>query len=162
MKTLILFFLLSLFLGSCGGSDDKQQVQLNDTSIIGTWQLVGSFVGTDVATQTETIYANPVVNGYFYTFKKDGSFLLACTKETTIKNFSSGPCYYLGNNSEINGRYNILQDKKLFFLDFQDLETEVPDEILEYTYELSNNNLRLWLNEVCEVPCFFEFERKVE
>jgi len=98
MKTLILFFLLSLFLGSCGGSDDKQQVQLNDTSIVGTWQLVEAYSDSGDGNGQWIL----VEEGYTYIFETDSTF------ETT----KSSSCFL--------GKYRVLNDS--LYLSFSKTE----------------------------------------
>ncbi len=67
MKSIILILSMFLSLTSCSDDDTKSQ----ETSIIGTWQLIETY-GSDGGSNPQW---TSVDNGYIYTFNNDGSVI---------------------------------------------------------------------------------------
>ena len=65
MKTLLTFFVLSLFIFSCSSNNDDTTKEEN--SILGNWQLTAVF-GSSGSSSNWT----PIEDGYVYNFTNDG------------------------------------------------------------------------------------------
>ena len=119
MKT---FFLVSIFISSlfysCSNDDDKIN---NDNSIIGTWKLEASVIGTG---SIEII--NPIENGQTINFNNDGVFSI------------------INSNIECSeGVYTIIENSEQHFNSDVIILNCNNQNTYEYSYSIENKKLYL-------------------
>lgn len=140
MKNLILLFSLILSFSSCSQNEEEK---INDNSIVGTWELIESFVNTSMENNGEW---KPIENGYIYTFNLDGTFYSNKFPECT------------------QGTYNltdVLLTLEFNCNDFSSGFFETPKGTFVESYRIRNNELFLSPRYIFCEGCSWKF-KKVE